>query len=107
MVVGNYLQQRLQELALKHLFIGDVRGVGLMVGMELVLDRQTKTPAPHHKEALIQACFRRGLLLLGCGQSTIRFCPPLIIAREQVDIAVAILAEGLASIDFDKSAGWR
>ena len=96
--VGGYLKSRLAELAERHERIGDVRGLGLMVGMELVKDRITKTPAVDEKEAVIQSCFRRGLLLLGCGQSTVRFCPPLVITAEHVDIAVEILDDVLKSL---------
>lgn len=97
--VGNHLQSRLRELATRHPLIGDVRGLGLMVGAELVRDRATKEPATTEKEAIIQDCFRRGLLLLGCGQSTIRFCPPLVITTGQADTAVAILDEVLKKYD--------
>ncbi len=96
--VGAHLKSRLVELASKHTIIGDVRGLGLMIGAELVKDRATKEPASAEKERVIQACFQRGLLLLGCGQSTVRFCPPLVITKEQADTAVAILDEVLAAI---------
>lgn len=97
--VGEHLKGRLNELATRHKIIGDVRGIGLMIGMELVRDRGTKEFATSEKEQLIQECFRRGLLLLGCGQSTIRFCPPLVITREQADTAVGILDEVLRAYD--------
>ena len=97
--VGNHLKNRLVELASRHKLIGDVRGIGLMLGMELVRDRATKEFATQEKEQIIQECFRRGLLLLGCGQSTIRFCPPLVITKEQADTAVGILGEVLRAYD--------
>jgi len=93
--VGNHLMNRLRELATRHKIIGDVRGIGLFIGMELVKDRSTKEHATAEKEKIIQECFCRGLLLLGCGQSTIRFCPPLVITKEQADTAVGILDEVL------------
>lgn len=96
--VGDYLQVQLRGLAKKHPIIGDVRGLGLMVGMELVKDRGSKVPATKEKEAVIQASFRRGLLLLGCGASTIRFCPPLVISKADVDTAVEILDEVLGEV---------
>lgn len=93
--VGDFLRDQLRQLAEKHPLIGDVRGWGLMVGMELVRDRTTQEPAVHEREALIQGCFRRGLLLLGCGLSSIRFCPPLVITEQDVQIAVEIIDEVL------------
>ena len=96
--VGAHLISRLVELMNKHAIIGDVRGLGLMIGAELVKDRATKEPATAEKERVIQACFQRGLLLLGCGQSTVRFCPPLVITKEQADTAVGILDEVLNTI---------
>jgi 4-aminobutyrate aminotransferase len=96
--VGAHLKSRLVELAGKHAIIGDVRGLGLMIGAEMVKDRATKEPATAERERVIQACFQRGLLLLGCGQSTVRFCPPLVITKEQADTAVGILDEVLATL---------
>jgi 4-aminobutyrate aminotransferase len=89
--VGQHLKDRLRELMSRHRAIGDVRGLGLMIGVELVRDRETKEPASGLRDEVVQACFRQGLLLLGCGASTLRFCPPLVITREQCDTAVDIL----------------
>jgi 4-aminobutyrate aminotransferase len=96
--VGNYLMNRLRELQQRYSMVGDVRGLGLMVGMELVRDRSTLEPAAKERDALVQAAFHRGLLLLGCGQSTVRFCPPLVITEEDVDTAVGILDVVLAEL---------
>ncbi len=98
-VVGQHLQARLGELAGRHKLIGDVRGLGLMIGMELVRDRQTKEAASTERDEIVQLCFRRGLLLLGCGASTLRFCPPLVITKEQADTAVQILDDVLKKWD--------
>lgn len=89
--VGGYLMHRLNELKERHAIIGDVRGIGLMVGAELVKDRTTKEYACAERDAVVQACFRKGLLMLGCGSSTLRFCPPLVVTREEVDTAVGII----------------
>ena len=94
-LVGQHLKQRLIELAGKHRLIGDVRGLGLMIGMELVRDRNTKEPASTERDEIVQLCFRRGLLMLGCGTSTLRFCPPLVVTKEQCDVAVGILDDVL------------
>ena len=96
--VGDHLLKRLLALAPRHLLIGDVRGKGLMVGMELVHNRSTREPAVRERDLLIQGCFQKGLLLLGSGVSTIRFCPPLIVDEDHVDTAVAIVDETLGEI---------
>jgi 4-aminobutyrate aminotransferase len=93
--VGPYLQDRLRELQQKHSLISDVRGLGLMVGMEL---RRDDVPAVKETGEVIQRSFRRGLLLLPCGKSTIRFCPPLVIDEQDVDIAVGIIEEVLREL---------
>jgi len=98
-VVGQHLKGRLLELAARHRLIGDVRGLGLMIGVELVRDRTTKEHASTERDEIVQLCFRRGLLLLGCGSSTLRFCPPLVITKEQADVAVGILDEVLGKWD--------
>ncbi len=94
--VGAHLKGKLVELMARHKLIGDVRGLGLMIGVELVRDRTTKEPASTERDEIVQACFRKGLLLLGCGVNTLRFCPPLVVTKEQCDTAVSILDEVLA-----------
>src|SRR5439155_11120321 len=89
--VGSYLIGKLQELQRKHRLIGDVRGLGLMVGIEVVSDRAKRTPAPRERHLVIEKAFERGLLTLPCGASTIRLSPPLIAREPDVDKAVAIL----------------
>jgi 4-aminobutyrate aminotransferase len=74
--------------------IGDVRGLGLMVAMDLVAKG---APDPARRDRLVQAAFERGLLLLGCGESAIRFCPPLCVDTGQIEKAVAILQEVIAA----------
>jgi 4-aminobutyrate aminotransferase len=96
--VGEHLKSRLTGLMDKHPIIGDVRGLGLMIGMELVRDRRTKVPAAKERDEVVQRAFHRGLLLLGCGQSTVRLCPPLVITRQQADAAVEILDHVLAGL---------
>lgn len=78
--------------------IGDVRGKGLMVGVELVKDRETKERAEDWRNQAIRRAFEKGLLLLGCGENTIRLCPSLAISVEEVDTALSILEEVLREI---------
>ena len=92
--VGAHLMAGLEALMDKHPLIGDVRGRGLMVGVELVRDRATKERAIEERNAVVTAAFERGLLMLGAGKNSIRFSPPLVLTREQADTAVAILRRG-------------
>jgi 4-aminobutyrate aminotransferase len=93
---GEYLIDKLKLLQQRYETIGDVRGKGLMIGMELVVDRTSRTPAAELCEAVLHRAFSNGLLLLSCGASTVRFIPPLMITRTDVDEAVAILETSLA-----------
>lgn len=94
-VVGAYFIKRLRELQTRHEVIGEVRGKGLMIGMELVTDRGSRTPARQLCEALLHRAFHNGLLLLSCGSSTVRFIPPLSVTRAEVDEALALLEPSL------------
>jgi 4-aminobutyrate aminotransferase len=75
--------------------VGDVRGLGLMLGVELVRDQPSKTKAPELRDRVVDLAFDRGLLILGAGDSTLRLCPPLIISRDQCDFALDTLEECL------------
>ena len=90
-VQGEYLLRRLRELYDRHREIGDVRGLGLMVATEFVADRATKQPAPEFRDRVVDEAIQRGLILLGCGRSAIRYIPPLNVRREEIDEAVEIL----------------
>jgi 4-aminobutyrate aminotransferase len=92
---GERLMHGLRSLQNRYECIGDVRGMGLMVGLELVVERERKEKAPQWRDDVIQACFEKGLLLLGCGENTLRFCPPLIVGEQEVDTCVSILDEVL------------
>jgi len=93
--VGAYFIAQLRALQSRYDCIGEVRGKGLMIGMELVEHRTTKTPAAKLCEAVIKRAFQNGLLLLACGQSTIRFMPPLLITQADVDEALAALTSSI------------
>lgn len=96
--MGAYLLDGLKALMDKHAIIGDVRGKGLMIGIELVKDRTTKEPHPDALHQVEMGCFHRGLITLGCGASTIRLSPPLVIDREQCDFAIKTIDEALAAV---------
>ncbi len=89
--VGDHLMQGIRELQDKHPLIGDVRGRGLMIGIELVRNRQTKERAVEERNALVQAMFRRGVLVLGAGRNALRLAPPLVLARAEADSVLQIL----------------
>ena len=93
--MGEYLLGRLAGWRDEFCCVGDVRGKGLMIGIELVKDKQTKEPWPELRDAVVQSTFRKGLLVLGAGENSVRLCPPLVIDREQADFALAALAESL------------
>jgi 4-aminobutyrate aminotransferase len=93
---GEVFRAGLREIAKKHPSIGDVRGVGLMIGAEFV--KKDGTPAVDYVAALEQLAFRKGLLLLSCGKSTIRFAPPLVITEAEVKIGLEILDECLTEL---------
>ena len=90
-VVGEYLLSELAKMQARHRLIGDVRGKGLMIGIECVRDRATKEMAVEERNAVVQRCFRKGLLLLGCGQNVIRMVPPLTVTKREADVALNIL----------------
>ncbi len=96
-VQGTYLLDRLRELAVRHEEIGDVRGLGLMTATEFVRDRRTKEPAVAFRDRVLVESYRRGLILLPCGRSTIRYIPPLIVRREEIDEAIEILDAAIAA----------
>lgn len=97
--VGGYLFKRLKELAEKHELIGDVRGRGMMIGVELVKDRSTKEPAKEERDKLMANAFKRGLMLLGAGVSSLRLAPPLVLTREQADVGLDIIEEALKEVE--------
>ncbi len=96
--IGDHLMTGLRELQNKHTLIGDVRGKGLMIGIELVKDRQTKQRAIEERHALVQAAFRRGLLVLGAGKNALRLAPPLVLNKTQADTVLQILDEALTDV---------
>jgi 4-aminobutyrate aminotransferase len=96
--VGDHLFAGLETLKGKHPLIGDVRGRGLMIGIELVKDRQTKARATEERNALVQAVFQRGVLILGAGRNAIRLAPPLVLTKEQADSVLRVLDDALTEV---------
>jgi 4-aminobutyrate aminotransferase len=95
--VGAYIQDGLRRLARKHDCIGDVRGLGMMIGVEFVEGSGSRDAAPELRDRVEMECYKRGLILLGCGHNTIRWSPPLILTRENADVALEIFDEAVAA----------
>ena len=95
--VGTYLKSGLQKLMRKYDCIGDVRGMGLMIGVEFVEDKASNKAAPALRDRVEVACFDRGLIILGAGTNTIRWSPPLILTQENVDVALEIFDDAISS----------
>ncbi|MBI3915069.1 MAG: acetyl ornithine aminotransferase family protein [Chloroflexi bacterium] len=93
---GAFMFDALAEMQARHECIGEVRGRGLMIGIELVKDRATKTAAKELRDAVVHRCFENGLLTLGCGRSTLRFMPALMIEKELVEAGLAIFENALS-----------
>lgn len=101
---GEQLRHGLAKLKSQYPEAGDIRGLGLMTAMDIVKDRDSMIPDPERRDAVVQQAFRQGLLLLGCGESALRFCPPLCISAEQVETALRILGTVLAGKKAEKVA---
>lgn len=95
---GRYMKMSLFNLQSKFKCIGDVRGKGLMLAIELVKDRETKERASEFRDRVIEKAFTKGLLLLGCGENSIRFCPALTVSKKEVDTCINILDETLNEV---------
>ena len=93
--VGQYTLDALHEIMVRHPSIGDVRGLGLMIGVEFVKDRKSKYPNEELRDRVTEMAFERGLILLGCGKSVIRLAPPLSVSKPEIDEGLTILEEAI------------
>jgi 4-aminobutyrate aminotransferase len=91
--VGNHMMKRMADWPTKYKVVGDVRGRGLMIGVEIVKDKSTKEYGAAERDRIVEAAFERGVLFLGCGPSTVRICPALVVTKEEADVAVDVLEE--------------
>jgi 4-aminobutyrate aminotransferase len=96
--VGEFLMSGIRDLQKKHPIIGDVRGRGLMIGVEMVRDQKTKERAVEERSAIVQAMFRRGVLILGAGRNAVRFAPPLVLTKAQAETVLRLFDEALAEV---------
>ena len=97
-VVGDYMMERMKRWPGEHPVVGDVRGRGLMIGVEIVSDQASREKAGAERDSIVRLAFERGLLCLGAGENTIRVTPPLIVSKEQADIAMDILEGCIHSV---------
>ncbi|MGA9504136.1 MAG: aminotransferase class III-fold pyridoxal phosphate-dependent enzyme, partial [Terriglobales bacterium] len=101
--VGDHMRQRMADWPQKHRIVGDVRGRGLMIGVEIVKDQATREYGASARDRIVEQAFERGILFLGCGPSTIRIAPPLIVTKEEADVAVDVLEESIAMVEAEKN----
>jgi 4-aminobutyrate aminotransferase len=96
--VGNHILSRMADWPKKLKLVGDVRGRGLMIGVEIVKDKTTKEYGAAERDRIVEMAFERGILFLGCGPSTVRICPPLVVTKEQADVAVDVLEDCIKQV---------
>jgi 4-aminobutyrate aminotransferase len=102
--VGGKMLDRLQTWKTTHPLVGDVRGRGLMIGVELVKDKTTREPASQLRNRIETLCFEKGLMILGCGETSIRLCPPLIVTEDEATVALDILEDCLTQVEKEFAA---
>jgi 4-aminobutyrate aminotransferase len=95
--VGNHILSRMAHWPSKLRLVGDVRGRGLMIGVDIVRDKVTKEYGSVERDRIVEMAFEKGILFLGCGPSSIRLCPPLVVTKEEADVAVDVLEECIAA----------
>ena len=97
--VGDYIRSKINDWPKQFKIVGDVRGKGLMIGVEIVRDQRTKEKGKDLRNKVVVSAFHKGLLTLGCGENSIRMSPPLIIDEEQADCAVRIMEESIREVE--------
>jgi len=97
--VGAHIMRRISRWVETHPMVGDVRGRGLMIGVEIVKDQQTRATAHDERDRIVDLAFERGMLFLGAGENSIRIAPPLIVTQEQADVAMDILEECISMVE--------
>jgi 4-aminobutyrate aminotransferase len=97
--MGDFIMQYTSKWCEKHPIVGQIRGRGLMIGIEFVRDQKTKEKAPDLRNKIIQLAFHRGLLVLGSGDTTLRIAPPLMIDQEQAEFAMNTIEECITEVE--------
>jgi 4-aminobutyrate aminotransferase len=96
--VGGYMMKRMADWGKKYPVVGDVRGRGLMIGVDIVKDQKTREYAAAERDRIVEQAFERGILFMGCGPSTVRIAPPLVVTKDEADVAMDALEESIASV---------
>jgi 4-aminobutyrate aminotransferase len=102
--VGDHMMKRMADWPAKHKIVGDVRGRGLMIGVEIVKDQATREYGASLRDRIVEAAFERGVLLLGCGPSTVRISPALVVTKDEADVAIDVLEESIALVEAGRNA---
>jgi 4-aminobutyrate aminotransferase len=97
--VGEHMMKRMADWPKKHKIVGDVRGRGLMIGVEIVKDQKTREYGAAERDRIVELAFERGVLFLGCGPSTVRIAPALVVTKEEADVAIDALQESIAAVE--------
>jgi len=97
--VGDYMRAKMADWPKRHKIVGDVRGRGLMIGVEIVRDQKTREYAPQERDRIVELAFDRGILFLGCGPSTVRISPPLVVTKDEADVAIDALEESITIVE--------
>ena len=97
--VGEAMLTRLREWPSRHPVVGEVRGRGLMIGIEIVKDQETREAAPALRDRIVQLAFERGLAILGCGETSFRLSPPLVLKQQEANVALQILEECIGLVE--------
>jgi 4-aminobutyrate aminotransferase len=100
--MGEYMKRSLEQMQARHRTIGWVNALGLMIGMEIVREPGSTVGDPKMRDRIVEECFRRGLLILGCGPSALRISPPLVVRRADARIALEILDDALTAVENGK-----
>lgn len=96
--MGSYIMDHLHRLEGEFEILGRVNGKGLMIGMEIVQDKVKMAPAPEIRDMIVNTCFKKGLLILPCGSHSLRFVPPLVIGKQEADLALSIFEDALRTV---------
>jgi 4-aminobutyrate aminotransferase len=102
--VGEHMVNRMADWPKKHKIVGDVRGRGLMIGVEIVKDQNTREYGASERDRIVELAFERGVLFLGCGPSTVRIAPALIVTKDEADVAMDVLEDAIAVVAAEKKA---
>ena len=97
--VGEHMLKRMSDWPKKHRIVGDVRGRGLMIGVDIVKDQATKEYGAEYRDRVVEGAFKHGVLFLGCGPSSVRIAPPLIVTQDEADVAIDALEESIAAVE--------